>query len=80
MSDLSDPAREALGTAGPIGAGWAPIVERCTAAPPSWQIGRYRFERNPQPVKRWRRWGCSDGAYGVGNCVTPVAAFLAQRR
>lgn len=51
----------------------------CAQAPPSWQIGRFRFERQADPVRRWHRWGCSDGSYGAANCATPFGAFLAQR-
>jgi hypothetical protein len=55
-------------------------LDRCAAAPPHWRIGRYRFERNPQPIRRWHRWGCSDGACGVANYTSPLTAFFAQRR
>jgi hypothetical protein len=55
------------------------MLEQCVQAPPSWRIGRMRFERNADPIRRWHRWGCSDGAYGVCNYVTPLGALLAQR-
>jgi hypothetical protein len=59
-------------------------LDRCCAAPPSWQIGRYRFERWPRaatgPGSRGRRWGCSNGCLGVANYRTPLGAWLALRR
>jgi hypothetical protein len=55
-------------------------LDRCAAAPPSWTVRGLRFERNRQPIRRFHRWGCSDGAYGVANCRTPLGAFIAQRR
>jgi hypothetical protein len=58
-----------------------PVTElHCAATPPNWHIGRYRFERQSNPVRRWHRWGCSDGMRGVANYRTPLGAFLAQRR
>jgi hypothetical protein len=52
----------------------------CAASPPGWTIGRYRFQRQPGPVRRWHRWGCDDGSFCVANYRTPLGAFLAQRR
>ena len=58
-------------------------LEQCAQMPPNWTIFGLRFERYPRaasgPGSRGR-WGCSDGAYGVGNCRTPLHAWLAQRR
>lgn len=58
-------------------------LENCAAAPPSWQLGRHRFERMPKaeagPGSRGR-WGVSNGRLGVSNYRTPVGAYLALRR
>ena len=58
-------------------------LERCTQAPPTWRIGRYRFERWPRaasgPGSRGR-WGCGDGMRGVGGHRTPVGAWLSLWR
>lgn len=55
-------------------------LEQCYETPPNWTIFGIRFERQANPVLRWRRWGCSDGAWGVANCRTPLGALIAQRR
>jgi len=56
-------------------------LDRCCAAPPSWQVGRWRFERWPRRVTGGRgRWGCSNGSLGVANYRTPLGAWLALRR
>ncbi|WP_432679140.1 hypothetical protein ACRAJ3_09715 [Rhodococcus pyridinivorans] len=39
------------------------------------RIGRYQFG-----YSRWHRWECSDGMRGVGGYLTPLGAWLAQRR
>jgi hypothetical protein len=52
-----------------------PEAEHCAAAPRHrWQIGRYRLEYDSG------RWGLSDRCKGVGNCRTPLGAWLALRR
>jgi len=55
-------------------------LDRCFQSPPNWTVFGIRIERQAAPARRWHRWGCSDGSYGVANYRTPVGAILAQRR
>jgi hypothetical protein len=58
---------------------------RCAPGPRSrWRIGPYEFERWPRaedgPASAGR-WGCCyRNSRGVGNCRSPLGAFLALRR